>query len=348
MPRDSSGNYTPPVNSFYPAQANTDIDPNDWNETVADVAAGITNSALPNLANVDAGAVSPVLLSFDPTGATGAIPAQGWVNVVGMESVTDSFAIGGQDAKAALHRTIRDTDLADNVPRVGIQQNISSAGSGRGTGGAATNGRVHIGLLSQQDDYLTNTAGGQMVAIQYIHRVGANCDGEFLGSYAELVSGYFATMESTVNQTDISGNIQRGIQINLGSINNPVPGGGGGTVGGTGIQIEATGGILNNAFSAGQVGGTFQNLLALNTPQNSTAMSVDGYGNTRIGGELSFLNITTTAACQAGGAFDPANSPAYSLIAVSDGNRGGPCLALNYGGWLVFAAIASLPALSTS
>ena len=56
MPRDASGTYTPPSNSFYPAQANTDVDPNDWNETIQDIGGAITDSALPDLSNLEPGA----------------------------------------------------------------------------------------------------------------------------------------------------------------------------------------------------------------------------------------------------------------------------------------------------
>ena len=82
MPRDSSGNYTPPINSFYPAQANTDIDPNDWNETVADIAGGISGSAAKDFSNATPGAmqavaaaaaplVPPIVVGATPFAATG-------------------------------------------------------------------------------------------------------------------------------------------------------------------------------------------------------------------------------------------------------------------------------------
>ncbi|MHB8283730.1 MAG: hypothetical protein ACYDD1_03550 [Caulobacteraceae bacterium] len=47
MPRDSSGAYTLPVNSCYPAQADTNLSSYDNNALLADVAAAITNSVLP-------------------------------------------------------------------------------------------------------------------------------------------------------------------------------------------------------------------------------------------------------------------------------------------------------------
>ncbi len=44
MPRDGSGTYTFPVNSFNPAVNNTVIDPSDWNDTSADLATAVTDS----------------------------------------------------------------------------------------------------------------------------------------------------------------------------------------------------------------------------------------------------------------------------------------------------------------
>lgn len=44
MPRDPSGNYTAPVNSWNPAVNNTVIDPNDWNDTLTDLEDAMTDS----------------------------------------------------------------------------------------------------------------------------------------------------------------------------------------------------------------------------------------------------------------------------------------------------------------
>lgn len=44
MPRDPSGTYTAPSNSFKPAVNDTIIDPNDWNATLADLSAAMTDS----------------------------------------------------------------------------------------------------------------------------------------------------------------------------------------------------------------------------------------------------------------------------------------------------------------
>jgi len=63
MSRDSAGDYTWPSNSFNPAVAGTDIDPDDWNTSVTDVEAAVTESVY----TAGLGATDNILLRTDGT-----------------------------------------------------------------------------------------------------------------------------------------------------------------------------------------------------------------------------------------------------------------------------------------
>ncbi len=63
MPRNGSGTYTAPSDSFNPAVAGTPIDPDDWNDTQTDYVDALTDSLSRTaqggmLANLDHGAFS--------------------------------------------------------------------------------------------------------------------------------------------------------------------------------------------------------------------------------------------------------------------------------------------------
>lgn len=83
MPRNGSGTYTLPVNSFNPAVNNTVIDPSDWNDTATDLTTAITDSLDRSgeggmLANLDmgthsvtnAGPYNKVTITAPATGST--------------------------------------------------------------------------------------------------------------------------------------------------------------------------------------------------------------------------------------------------------------------------------------
>lgn len=131
-----------------------------------------------------------------------------------------SYGLFDNFGKSTQRLTITDTDVADNMPRVGSHIQLYSEGAGLGAG-YPQNSRIaysaflHKGLTG--GSWLTDNTPGQMDGYQVVVRQGVGDSGAFLhqGRFRE---GYMATLEGSVTRVNTSDVAQQSVTVQAGTL----------------------------------------------------------------------------------------------------------------------------------
>ncbi|MDB5439708.1 MAG: hypothetical protein JWM33_2135 [Caulobacteraceae bacterium] len=142
MPRNGSGAYTPPSNSFNPAVANTTIDPAAWAQILSDLAAAITTSIARDGQTATSQRI-PFAAGVGINDGAAALPALAFTG-----SPTTGLYASGADELAVAIGGARQVKVSGDGVELAQPLPIASGGTGAANAGAA---RASLGLAVGTD-----------------------------------------------------------------------------------------------------------------------------------------------------------------------------------------------------